>query len=87
MNEDEILSFDYKNPNDWCKLGVKISGFNNNAVTGTIIDLDILLARTIVYVQWSDVKLNTGIGKYRKYNKDYLTKEINKGNIWIKNDQ
>lgn len=87
MNEDELLSFDYRCPNinSWCKLGTKISGFNNNA-TGKIVDFAKYKTKTVVYIEWNDKKLNTSSG-YRKYEMDYLNQEIQKGNIKLKNDQ
>jgi hypothetical protein len=86
MNENELLEFNYKNPNNWCKIGTKISGFNNDAVIGIIVDLD--ESKTKVYVAWNEHSLNSLTihprrGGYRKYNRDYLNKEITKGNIKV----
>lgn len=81
--EDELLELNYKNPICWWKIGMKISGYNNNNVTGTIVDFDKFKNKDVIYVSWDDPSLNAAYG-YRKYSKDYLSKEITKGNIKIK---
>lgn len=85
MNEDELLlEFNYRSPNDWCKLGVKITGYNDDSVTGTIVDFDKFKNKTVVYIEW-DRKDRNSSGGYRKYNREYLDKEVAKGTIKVKN--